>query len=151
MKKKLMLLSIMLFTGCVVPKHSGSQGITGVVRWVEGNLMPAVGDTTYTTRAKGVPIQREIYIYKAVKIHDAESQQGVFFHDIPSELIARVQTDSDGIFNVSLSPGTYSVFVMEDEGLFANKYDGEGFINPVTISANSYVNMEILINYKAYY
>jgi hypothetical protein len=40
---------------------------------------------------------------------------------------------------------------MEAEGLFANKYDGEGFINPVTIVANSFVNMEILINYKAYY
>ncbi len=144
-------MSILLFSGCMLQRQSGAQGIAGTVRWVEGNLMPAIGDSTYIERSKGAPIQREIYIYKAIKIHDAEPKQGVFFQGIRSELIKKVTTDKDGKFKVILPPGKYSVFVMENEGLFANKYDGENYINPVTVNSGSFTEVEILINYKAYY
>ena len=144
-------MSILVCSACAVHKHTINQGISGDVRWVEGNLMPALGDTTYLDRSKGIPVAREIYIFKAIKIHDVKPQIGDFYSDIKSELIKRVKTDKNGKFTVMLPPGKYSVFVMEKEGFFANKYDGEGYINPVIVVAGEFAEMNITINYKAYY
>ena len=56
---------------CTTPKmQKGRQGITGEVRWVEGNLMPVSGDTTINRKYKGIPIQRDLYIFQAVKKDD---------------------------------------------------------------------------------
>jgi hypothetical protein len=57
----------------------------------------------------------------------------------------------NGRFIVALEPGTYSVFVKEPDGLFANRFDQAGIINPVTIDRNELVNILIKVDYKAAY
>lgn len=113
--------------------------------------MPSIGDTTYATRAKGVPIKREIYIYKATKPDDAVWADGNFYASIRTQLVKKVKSGKDGRFKVKLPPGKYSVFVVEKEGLFANIFDGDNCINPVTVQANNFTEIQILVNYKAYY
>ncbi|MCK5280536.1 MAG: carboxypeptidase regulatory-like domain-containing protein [Cyclobacteriaceae bacterium] len=151
-KVLIFLLSILFLLGCINQKHSsGKQGIIGEVRWIEGNLMPAIGDTTYIERAKGIPIERDIYIFKAVKQQDALSAGGTFYKSINGELVYRLKSRKDGTFKVKLPPGRYSIFVMEKDGYFANIFDGDNYINPVTVQANKFTAIQIQVNYKAFY
>lgn len=151
-KVLIFLLSILFLLGCINQKHSsGKQGIIGEVRWIEGNLMPAIGDATYIERAKGIPIERDIYIFKAVKQQDALSAGGTFYKSINGELVYRLKSRKDGTFKVKLPPGRYSIFVMEKDGYFANIFDGDNYINPVTVQANKFTAIQIQVNYKAFY
>ena len=124
-----------------------SQGVSGQVLWYEGDLMPGFDKEP----AEGKPIQREIYIYRATKIEQAEVQDGSFYLNIKTELVKKIISDEDGKFIVALEPGTYSVFVKEPKGLFASRFDQSGIINPVTIGQNELVSITIRVDYKAAY
>ncbi len=145
-------IAILFLFACTTQKRiSNKQGIIGEVRWVEGNLMPTIGDTTYAARAKGIPIEREVFIYKAIKADDVNRSKGNFYASISGKLVRRIKSSRDGTFKVMLPPGKYSLFVIEKEGLFANRFDGKNYINPVTVQANNFTEIQILVNYKAYY
>jgi len=146
------ILSVMILFGCANQKTSiGTQGLIGEVRWVEGNLMPTIGDTTYVERAKGIPIEREIYIFKAIKIDEAISAGGSFYKSVNAELVLRLKSNKNGIFKANLPVGKYSIFILEKDGYFANTFDGDNYISPVTIHANKTTEIQILVNYQAYY
>jgi len=151
-KTVILIISISFLYGCVLQKNSKSeQGIIGAVRWVEGNLMPMIGDTTLNTRSMGIPIEREIYLFKAVKRNEAISAGSTFYKQVNGELVYRTRSKKDGSFKMEVPPGKYSIFVMEKEGYFANIFDGDNYINPVTVQINNFTDIQILVNYKAYY
>jgi len=145
------IIILMLFTDCKnsqsMLSQGVSQGISGQVLWYEGDLMPGIDKEP----VEGKPIQREIHIYKATTIDQTEVQEGTFYSDISTELVLTTLSDEDGKFIVALAPGTYSVFVKEPQGLFANRFDQGGVINPVTISQNELVSLSIKVDYKAAY
>ena len=154
MAQKLIIIvcSIILMGSCKSLRISNEkQGIIGEVRWVEGNMMPAIGDSTMGARLQGIPVQRELYIFKAVNREDVVSSEGAFFKLVHGELVTRLKTDRDGAFKVFLMPGKYSVFTMENDGYFANIFDGENDINPVTVQPNSFTEVKMLVNYRAFY
>ncbi|MBL6448010.1 carboxypeptidase regulatory-like domain-containing protein [Fulvivirga sp. 29W222] len=122
-----------------------SQGVKGQVFWFEGNFMPGPGQSN-----KGRPVQRDILIYEVTSMDEA-TKENQLYNEIPSRLIKTVITDKNGKFSTDLPPGTYSIFTKEKEGLFANVFDGEGHINPVTIKAGEITEIIININYKAVY
>lgn len=128
------------------------QGLAGEVRWLEGNLMPTIGEEpeAEAEKRKGEPVQRELHIYELTTMDEAKSE-GTFFHDIQSRLVKKTTSDKDGYFQVELPVGRYSVFVQEEQGLFANIFDGEGNINPVEIKKDEVTKITIEINYKAAY
>lgn len=127
------------------------QGLAGEVRWLEGNLMPSIGEEAEARPdRKGKPVQRELHIYELTTMDEAKAE-GTFFRDIKSLLVKTVSSNKDGCFQVELPVGRYSVFVQEDEGLFANIFDGEGNINPVTIKEGEVTEVTIEINYRAAY
>ncbi len=76
---------------------------------------------------------------------------GNFYTHIKTRLIKKILTDSSGQFTVHLVPGKYSVFVKEGNGLYANKLDGQGNINPVEVTRGSKTDLLIRIDYKAVY
>ena len=131
---------------------SVEQGLAGQVLWLEGNFMPTIGDEPDVNRKKfkGQPVQRTIHIYELTTMEEA-SADGPFFHHIETNLVEKVETNEEGKFVVSLPPGQYSVFVKEEDGLFANFFDGEGNINPVTIKEGEITPITIEVNYKATY
>lgn len=124
-----------------------SQGIAGQVLWYEGDLMPGIDKEPI----EGKPIQREVFIYEATRQNQGDIKEGVFYMNIKTKLVAKIITDDEGKFIVGLDPGTYSVFVKESSGLFANNFDKDGIINPVIIGTNELSNMLIRVNYKAAY
>ncbi len=124
-----------------------SQGMAGQVLWYEGDLMPGIDKEP----AVGKPIKREIYVYNATKMEQADLLDGSLYSNIKTELIQKTISDEDGKFIVALEPGTYSVFVKEPQGLFASRFDQSGIINPVVIGDNELVRIIIRVDYQAAY
>lgn len=127
------------------------QGLAGKVRWLEGNLMPTISENPdETPQKKGEPVQRELHIYELTTMDEATAE-GTFFQDLQTELVKTVETNEEGEFVVALPAGRYSVFVKEEQGLFANSFDGEGHINPVKVKEGEVTEIQIDINYAAAY
>lgn len=128
-----------------------TQGIQGQVLWLEGNLMPSIreeGDPSPAPKAEG--IQRTIYIYELAKREEAVYEDG-FFSGIQVKLVKKVETDAQGYFTIPLDTGSYSLFVEEEQGLYANQFDGEGNIQPVQVAPDSITQLELKVDYKAFY
>jgi len=93
---------------------------------------------------------REILIYELTGFDDV-TVVGPFFRDIKTKMIATVQSNADGTFKIKLPPGSYSVFTKEKNGLYANLFDENKNINPVTIKASQYTWKTITVDYEAAY
>lgn len=74
-----------------------------------------------------------------------------FFKDIATPLVTSLITNPDGSFKLKLPPGKYSVFVKEDDGLFANLFDKDNSINPVVVKERQYSWLPITVDYNATY
>lgn len=150
--KLLVLSAILLLSALNRGCENVDQGIAGKVLWLEGNLMPGIGDEpeVNSKRFKGQPVQRTLHIYELTTMDEATSE-GVFFENIQTPLVKKVETNKEGEFVVSLPEGRYSVFTEEEEGLFASTFDGEGNINPVSVKEGEITTITIEVNYKAAY
>ena len=113
--------------------------------------MPTIGDSLDTTQYAGQPVKREVYVYEAVKKDDAVVLEGQFFSPMKKALVTTVSTDDNGKFLVKLPNGRYSIFVLEKGRLYSNTFDGDNYINPVTVKPGSFTDIKISITYKAYY
>jgi len=144
-------LVIVLLFACAIPqKSTKQQGISGKVLWLEGNLMPTIGDSTYQQRANGIPVQRMVLIFEATTKEQVETSNiSTLYSKVNNQLIEKIDTDENGEFMITLAPGKYSLFVQEKEDLFANVFDGQGIINPVTVEAGKFTDIVIKVNYKA--
>jgi len=155
MKKLLKVIIFLIFSLHIFSCQSNkpmfsqgvSQGISGIVLWFEGDLMPGVGKKP----VEGKPLQREIYIYQATNGEQAKVTETYFYSDIKTSLIKKVMSNEEGKFFVELEPGMYSVFVKEPKGLFASSFDRAGHINPIAIEPNQLSNMQIRVDYMAAY
>lgn len=126
--------------------YAQKQGIKGKVVWVSGNQMP--GPDKKETIPQG--IKREIYIYEATTLSQTQ-QEGVFFSNITTKLIGKTRSRKNGKFCIKLPPGEYSVFVKEEKGLFANQFDVDNKVHPITIKKGEFLNLTIQVNYEAAY
>ncbi len=134
-----------------VGQDSLRQGILGKVVWVEGNQMPTVGVNNETTKSsRDTAIVRTVYIYTLTHQDEATMEDG-FYTSIDTELVSEVTTDQQGQFQTALPPGRYSLFVKEPKGWYANLYDGEGHIHPVTVAGDSVSEVVIKVDYEAVY
>ncbi len=124
------------------------QGIAGRVVWEAGNQMPSP-DVPRSSGRKGV--QRQVFVYELTSGTQATTTDGVFHTNIQTNLVTQVVTDANGYFAVSLEPGRYSVFTREEQGLYANLFDGQNNIYPVEVKQGEVTQVEFLINYNATY
>ncbi len=145
----LALTTVFTFTQCK-PYQPEGQGITGQITWLEGNLMPTISDSGTESKngPKGKPVKRMIRIYPLLKISDLSLESGLV-QNLAAKPITEIESDESGKYSVQLSPGRYSVFTVEENGLFANTFDGEGNVQPVTVKAGEWTLLDIIVNYKA--
>lgn len=147
-KPSLLLLVLVFFTACKSSQgQKQSQGICGTVLFKSGNHMPGPG----RPQPKGQPVVREVLIYELTKTDQTETAGDGFYSKIRTRLVKKVNSDKDGKFCVDLAPGTYSVFVQEDKGLYANLFDGQNHIFPVTVEKNRPSTITFEITYQAVY
>jgi hypothetical protein len=144
---------LLLLTQCKAMKTE-DQGISGKVTWLEGNQMPTIisddQKSNPTERTKGKPVVRVIKVYPLVNMADARLEDGLF-QAIVGDPITEVISDENGDYSLFLPPGKYSLFTVEEEGLFANSFDGNGNIEPIIIKKGEWVKRNLVINYKAYF
>ncbi len=127
-----------------------SQGVWGNVRFWQGDHMPGtVGEGSSSGTI--TPVYRVIRVYKGTSINDNDSinASSSFYEHINSELVAVVYSDTTGFYQTELPTGVYSIFTEEDQGLYANGFNSELVINPVTIDENSISQLDLDITYNA--
>ncbi len=149
----LFILIAMAFSQCKAQKSNG-QGVMGKVTWLEGNQMPTIKSEEELkdepVNPKGMPVKRTLKIYPLTNMMDAKQEDGLYT-SVKGEPVASVETDENGNYSIELSPGNYSIFTVEENGLFANTFDGQGNIQPVTVKKGEWTEKDIVINYKAYF
>lgn len=126
------------------------QGVTGKITWIEGNQMPTrtVSDEATQTDSKGIAVKRIVRVYPLLNIVDVSMENGLI-QNLTSSPITDVESDENGTYSLKLSPGRYSVFTVEEGGLFANVFDGQGNVQPLTIMEGQWTTLDIVINHKA--
>ncbi len=125
-----------------------ASGIWGTVSFTEGNCMPVIPPASNS--CKSCPVQRRIKIYEYTLISNAtpSANSSVFFDSFNSTLVAQVETDENGFFQISIPPGHYSVAVVENGKLYVGGLDGQGGLDPVNF-INGLQNININMTYKA--
>jgi len=147
------IVAVLSLDGCKAIKmeHDQEQGIIGQVYWMEGNQMPMiVEDGEEPIKQEQTKIQRTVRIYELTRLNQLDQANGLF-SEPPTTLVAEVTSDESGHFKVGLPPGTYSVFTVEEEGLFASIFDREMNVNPIEITEEEWVILNIKIDYKAFF
>lgn len=131
------------------------QGIWGEVLFWEGNFMPIV----YPDVSSGMisPVIRTIFIHEATKEDQVEWTYveiepccgARFISRISTDLVAVTQSDELGFFEIELPAGRYSIFVSEYGYLYANLFNGYGYIFLVEVREGEVTGIQFDITYKA--
>ena len=121
-----------------------AQGVAGVVCFWKGNFQPGDSDGTIE------PVARTIEVYAAISGDQAvRAADGAFYASVATPLVTKAVSGDDGRFEVALAPGTYSLFVREDRGLYANRFDGAGLIAPVVVAAGAVTHTQLDVDYAS--
>ncbi len=128
-------------------RQSGSAAnLKGRLLWIEGNQMPGPG----VSLPEGKGVQREVHVFEATEISQV-SGEGSLFSDVMSKRVTTIYSDEQGYFEASLEPGKYSLFVKEPNGeYFAATMDDLHYC-PVLITSGRVAEIEIRIDYEAFY
>jgi len=136
--------------GCSTPTDPEpiEQGLRGEVIFWEGNFMP-----TYPVPSKGgtkTPVSRTIHIYEPTSIRDVDYKGvGPFIRNIHTTRVTTTRSNNNGLFEVYLSPGQYSVFFVEKDGYYATGSDGQGYLSTVTIKPDTVIERRYNITHGA--
>ena len=103
--------------------------------------MPSPGRTI----SQGHPVKRTVLVYELTKREQA-TENGTHYINIKTKLIAKSQSNDAGYYSIALPAGYYSVFVDDNDQLYANSFDGKGNINPVEVKTDSITKLDIIIN-----
>ena len=94
------------------------------------------------------PVKRTVRIYPLIQFEDLKIENGLYTA-VAEEPLTEIETDEKGKYSIQLSPGRYSILVVEEGGLFASIFDGQGNVQPVTVKENEWTLLDIEVNYKA--
>ncbi len=123
-----------------------AQGLIGVVCFWKGDFMPSPDPPSGSI----LPVARTVEIHAATRDADTVKVPGtMFLSAVKTPLIATTTSDADGWFSVALPPGTYSVFVREPQGLYANGWNDAGIITSVDVVAGEVVRAQFNVDYAA--
>lgn len=144
----LLLMLALSITACAqkASRSGTAQGICGTVLEKRGNHMPSPDSPP----SKGNPVEREILIFPLLNMSDVEAVDNGFIESVGAvKPIKTVKSDKGGKFCVSLPTGRYSVIVREPKGLYANLFDAENNIFPVTVKKGKQETVSVEITHQA--
>lgn len=116
-----------------------SRGLYGRVVLYKGNCMPGAGECKVSHPSREVLI-REPVTYEQIS---------VTYLARPSGLVASTKADKHGFYEVSLPPGTYSVFVEDDGREYCNSFGSHDEACQVTIG-DGLTERELKIDHAAW-
>jgi hypothetical protein len=125
-----------------------ASGVEGYVFLISGNRMPSPGKSL--SKPKG--IKTILYLYELTKLTQVTRQEeSAFYTSISTKLVRKFSSDSNGYFKILLPPGQYSLFVKKKELFYANHFDGENNISPVSVLPHTISQVNFNIDYDAAY
>jgi len=141
-----------------------SQGVSGTVCFWEGDFMPHSDSgriidliSNIFSESEGTikPVAREIYISRVITVRDATDShavqtRGEFLSFIPAKIVATTSSDKKGFYQLELPPGSYTIFVKENNAFYANRFDAERRITPFEVRPKNVTKMPLDITYKSY-
>ncbi len=144
----LLLFLSLVITACAhkVSRSGHAQGICGTVSEKRGNHMPSPDSPP----PKGHPIEREILIFPLLNMSKIEAGDNGFIKSVgEAKPIETVKSDKAGKFCVLLPAGRYSIVVREPKGLYANLFDAQNNIFPVTVKKGKQETVSVEITHQA--
>jgi hypothetical protein len=125
-----------------------TNGVWGTVSNVEGDCMPTV--PACSSCCRNCPVKRIVEIYQYTLISDGVTNDPykVFFDSFNTPLVAQVETDDNGFFQVVIPAGHYSIVIVENGKLYANVRDGQGGLSSFTLTTGIQ-NVNLSMTYKA--
>ena len=127
--------------------QENTQGITGVLMVRQGDFMPSPEENP-PKRGTEKPSSGQVYVYQAVSV--ANAGMGPYYNSL-GEPMHIIKTDEEGTFSQELPAGTYSLFIKTEQGLYANIFDGQGLINPVTVKEGAMTDVQLVQDNQATY
>lgn len=123
-----------------------TQGICGTVLEKRGNHMPSPDSPP----SKGHPVEREILVFPLLNRSQIEAGDNGFIKSVGAiKPVETVKSDEAGKFCVSLPAGRYSIVVREPKGLYANLFDAQNNIFPVTVEKGKQETISVDITHQA--
>lgn len=122
-----------------------SQGMWGNVWFWEGDFMPRPESEPF--HGTVTPVVREVLVYEPTNVSSCTGGGG-FFSAVSAKLVATAISNASGFFQVSLPPGTYSVFIKEGQLYYAYRFSGDGLVQPVSVSGGRTSKIQLDIKYK---
>ncbi len=121
------------------------QGIEGYIYELTGNQMPMKGKPAGSNKHG---VKRVVYFYQATTLQQVQGNTPLF-DKVNTPLVLKIMSNADGRYKVSLPAGKYSIFVKENDKLFAAETDGTGILNPVTVTTDKITRRDITITVNA--
>lgn len=125
-----------------------TQGISGTVKEISGNQMPGPG----VKRPEPKGLRTTLYVYELTSLQQVDRDgEAPLYKAIHTKLVDSVQTNDGGQFSLSLPVGKYSLFTRVGGQYFANLFDANNNIFPVTVEKDKVTPVDFLVNINATY
>jgi len=123
-----------------------TQGINGTITAALGNQMPMKDAPPRVPRG----IMATILVYEPTNLSQvSRSGSSPVYTAINTRLVASVDTDSSGVFAVSLPAGSYSLFIKQGKQFYANLFDANNNIALFTVEEGKLTKANLNISSKA--
>ncbi len=119
------------------------QGLYGCCTYKTGNCMPIID----TNQCKWYGVKRTIFIYEPTKASQAISIDGgsEYFSKITTKLVAQIESDNNGCYQVELPVGQYSILILENGKYYCRSMGDNFLLCPVTVDTNKATKRDLLI------
>ena len=117
------------------------QGIQGHVALQKETSMPLRDKP----KQLGRPFATIVYVYEASNTTQLIGQQGNWAKGLQAKLIKQVRTDKLGKFKLGLAPGTYTLVVGYQEGIYVPYFSGSTGVAFVQVVKHQYQEIDLTI------
>ncbi|GAB3501089.1 hypothetical protein GCM10027341_27410 [Spirosoma knui] len=98
----------------------------------------------------GTPAERDVLIFQLLNLGQIDAGDNGFINSVRGvKPIKIIKSKKDGTYCVSLPVGRYSIVVREPKGLYANLFDSQSNVNPVTVTRNRLSRNRLEITHQA--
>lgn len=112
----------------------------------KGNQMPSPDAPTSSPKN----ISTTVFVYEPTNITQVtKTDHAAFYTSISTKMVASVETDSAGVFILALPVGSYSIFVKQGKGFYANLFDTNNNIALFNVEADKLTTVKLTVSSKA--
>lgn len=98
------------------------------------------------------PVEREVVVFEAAsdsQVTRAVGGHSGFYTEVRTTEVARTSSIGNGFFELELSPGRYSMFVVEDSKFMEVQYSCHDSVSVITVESGSVNEVHVDITYRS--